>query len=113
MDRMLVVEYKGIPGRERANGEQVYLELNDIHKRLAKVVLSPDGLVETPRQPKTLSIPDAVVMPETEEIKSLYRNRDAIAQVPEHRGRVWGLADHSSKRNATQIGGLTRRISTN
>ncbi|KAK1760068.1 hypothetical protein QBC47DRAFT_366332 [Echria macrotheca] len=113
MDRMLVVEYKGIQGRQRANGEQVYLELRDIQKRLDKIVRSPGGLVATPRQKTKVSIPDAVVMPDTEEIRSLYRNRDAIAQVPEHRGRVLGAADHFSIRSSNQIGGLTRRISTN
>ena len=113
MGRMLVVEYKGIPGRQRANGEQVYLELRDIQKRLDKIVRSPGGLVAAPRQKTKVSIPDAVVMPDTEEIRSLYRNRDAIAQVPEHRGRVLGAADHFSRRSSNQIGGLKRRISTN
>jgi hypothetical protein len=106
MDQMLVVECKGI--RERADGRQVYVELKSIHERLD---LSPDKLVAAPRKRTRVAIPDAVAMPETDEIKSLYRNQDAIAQVPEHSGRVWGTR-HSSKRNATQIGGLTRRTST-
>jgi hypothetical protein len=85
MDRMLVVERRDVC--DRAKSEHVCLELQRIHKRLTD---SSYKLVPAPREKTSTRIPDAVVLPETEEMKKLYNNPLFMARLPEHRGKVLG-----------------------